>query len=141
MHLNPYLFFDGDCAQAFRFYARVLGWRLEALMTYGESPDCRNVAPEHRDRIIHACLVGDQGVLMASDCPPDDYRPPAGMALSVTLEDAQAAGRVFDALAEGGRVTMPMAETFFADRFGVLTDRYGIDWMIGVLREEQGCRK
>jgi PhnB protein len=141
MNMNPYIFFDGDCAEAVRFYARVLGWRVEAQMTWGESPECDKVPPEYADRIIHACLATGNGVVMASDCPPGDYRPPAGIALAVSPEDSESAERIFAALADGGEVNMPLEETFFAHRFGAVTDRFGIDWMVSVLREEQGCRE
>lgn len=139
MNMNPYLFFNGDCAEAVRFYADVLGWQIEALMPWGESPECDKVPTDYADRIIHACLATGNGVLMASDCPPDDYRPPAGVALSVSPDDADSAERIFAALAEGGQVTMPMEETFFAHRFGMLKDRFGIDWMVSLLRTDGDC--
>lgn len=139
MNLNPYLFYDGDCAEAFRFYAEVTGWRLETMMRFGDSPQCDEIPDEHHDRIIHASLETGNGVLMASDCLPGHYRAPAGTALAVSLDDAKEASRVFDALGEGGRVDMPLEEAFFAHAFGMLTDRYGLSWMISVLRQDGEC--
>lgn len=139
MYVSPYLFFDGECAEAFRFYARVTGWRLETLMRYADAPQCDGMPDEYRDRIIHASLVTDNGPLMASDCPPGEFRPPAGFALSISLDDPDRARGLFDALAEGGRVDMPMEPTFFAEHFGMLTDRFGVSWMVGVLRKDGNC--
>lgn len=139
MNLNPYLFYDGDCAEAFRFYAEVTGWQLETMMTYGDSPECDEIPAVHHDRIIHASLATGNGVLMASDCLPGQYRDPAGTALAVSLDDANEARRVFDTLSEGGRVDMPLEETFFAHAFGMLTDRFGVAWMISVLRTDGDC--
>jgi PhnB protein len=130
MRIDPYLNFDGDCAEAFRTYERILGGRLETLMTHGESPIAGEVPAAWHDRILHATLVVGEAVLMGSDTPPEYYEKATGGHVSLQIGDPAEAERVFHALAEGGRVTMPMGRTFWAERFGMLTDRFGTPWMI-----------
>jgi PhnB protein len=130
MQVTPYLNFNGDCEAAFRFYERVLGGKIEAMMTHGESPIAGEVPPNWHSRILHARLVIGDAVLMASDSPPEMYQQPQGLFVSIGLQDVADAERIFQALAEGGSVTMPIEKTFWAERFGMLVDRYGIPWMI-----------
>lgn len=130
--LDSYLFFNGNCAEAMRFYAATLGGKLEALMTYGQSPEPQQCPPDSQDRIMHARLVLDGRALMASDVPANaPQEPMKGFALSLGYATAAEARKVFDALAAGGKVVMPMAKTFWAETFGVLVDRFGTQWMIG----------
>jgi PhnB protein len=131
MKLAPDLFFDGQCEAAFTAYQRILGGRIEAMLRYEGSPV--DIAPEWRSKIMHACLELDDGqMLMASDAPPEQSTGPMrSVHVSVTVKEPAEAERIFAALAEGGTVTMPMAETFWAPRFGMLGDRYGALWMIG----------
>lgn len=131
MQVNPYLNFDGQCEEAFRFYEQVLGGKIEAMMTHGESPIAGEVPSEWHDRILHARLVVGDQVLMASDSPPEYYQKPQGLYVSLHVEDPAEAERIFRALAEGGTVTMPFQKTFWAaGGFGMLTDRFGTPWMI-----------
>ena len=130
MRIDPYLYFDGVCAAAFRFYAGLLGGE-PMLMPYGDAPPYPGsdvVAPE---RIMHACLtLGDQ-YLMASDVPPGAPLPAAPHAfVSLGVDSDAEAERIFAALSEGGEVRAPMAETFFAHRFGMAVDRFGTGWMV-----------
>lgn len=130
--LNPYLIFDGNCAQAMRFYENVLGAKLEALMTFGESPGCENMAADVKGRIMHARLTIDGHPLMASDGLPE-HGPWKGfhnVSLALTYATTDEAQRIFAALADGGQVRMPMQPTFWADAFGMLTDRFGLEWMV-----------
>lgn len=131
MQFTPYLNFDGDCAEAFRFYEQVLGGRIEFMQSFGESPMAGEIGPEGHDRIMHARLaVGDQ-VLMASDSPPEYYERPQGLYVSIHVEEPGDAERIFQALAEKGTVKMPFEKTFWAaGGFGMLVDRYGTPWMI-----------
>ena len=130
--LDNYLFFDGQCAQAMRFYEGTLGGKLEALFTYGDSPDPEHCPAGAKDLVMHARLVLDGRALMASDTPPGmGGKPMAGFALSLNYPDAAEARRIFDALAQGGAVTMPMQKTFWAEAYGMLTDRFGTPWMVG----------
>ena len=136
MQVTPYLNFNGDCAAAFRFYEQTLGGTLEVLQTHGESPMAADTPPDWRDRILHARLAVDDTVLMGSDSPPEHYRPPAGFAVSLQLDRPEEAERVFAALAEDGTVQMPIGETFWASRFGMLVDRFGIPWMVNCDRAD-----
>lgn len=130
--LDSYLFFDGDCAQAVRFYERVLGAKLQMMMTYGESPEPENCPAGSKDRIMHASLLLDGRTLMASDVPADQPTPGmSGFALSLNYSTVDEARKTFDALADGGKVMMPMGKTFWAEAFGMLTDRFGTPWMVG----------
>ena len=130
--LDNYLFFNGNCAQAMRFYETALGAKMEMMMTYGQSPQPELCPAGSQDRIMHARLVVDGRALMASDTPAGS--PSSGMqgfALSLNYSGAGEARRVFDTLAEGGKVTMPMAKTFWAEAYGMVTDRFGTPWMVG----------
>lgn len=130
MQISPYLNFDGQCAEAFRFYEQVLGGKIEYMMTMGESPMAGEVPPETHDRIMHVSLtVGDQR-LMASDSPPDQYQKPQGLYVSLHYDTAEEGARVFNALAENGTVVMPFEKTFWAEGFGMLVDRFGTPWMV-----------
>jgi PhnB protein len=130
--LDSYLFFDGRCAEAMRFYERTLGGKLEALMTYGDSPEPDKCPAGANGLVMHARLVVDGRALMASDTPPGfPPNPTGGFSLSLQYASPQDARRVFDALGEGGKVTMPMQKTFWAETFGMLVDRFGTPWMVG----------
>lgn len=129
--LNAYLSFDGNCAAAMKFYERVLDAKLETQITYAEAPMEQPCAPGASDRIMHAHLVHKDFSLMAGDTPPGvPYTGVNGVMLALTYPTAAEAQRVFTALAEGGTVTMPPTETFWADSFGMVTDRFGIPWGI-----------
>jgi PhnB protein len=134
MQLVPYLNFNGRCREAFECYARVLGGEIAAMLTFGETPAADHVPPELHAGIIHARLVAGDAVLMGSDCPPDRYETPAGISVCLQIADPAVAERVFNALAEGGNVVMPFGETFWALRFGMVTDRFGTPWMINCER-------
>ena len=128
---TTYLFFDGNCAEAIKFYEKVLGAKLEFKMTYGESPAAAHVRAALHDKVIHARVrIGDTAIL-ASD---DGSGRPVGKAgrFSVTLhtEKGAEAERLFRELSEGGNITMAMNKTFFAERFGSATDKFGIPWMV-----------
>lgn len=130
MQVNPYLLFNGQCEVAFKFYERCLGGKLVGMMTHGESPMSSQVSPEWRSKIIHARLaVGDE-VLMGSDAPPERYEAPKGFSVSITVKEPAEAERVFQELAKGGKVQMPIQKTFWSVRFGMLVDQFGIPWMI-----------
>lgn len=128
--LNPYLSFDGTCKQAMKFYEQVLGAKLEALITYGEMPQGdQPVPPSHAGRVMHAYLVGPGFTLMAGDAPPGaKYAGIQGVMLTLTYPTAAEGKRVFNALADGGAVTMPLQETFWAEAFGMVSDKFGVPW-------------
>lgn len=128
MQLKPYLTFNGQCEEAFRFYENCLGAKISFIMTYGDSPE--QAPPGWREKIIHATLaLGDQ-VLQGVDVLPEQYQKPQGFSLSLNLDDPEEAGRMFNALAHGGTVQMPLQQTFWARRFGILVDQFGTPWMI-----------
>ena len=115
-------------------YERCLGGKIEFMMTYESRPAEYPVPAEWRKKILHATLkVGDQ-VLMGADAPPDCYQKPQGFSVTIGLKDQSAAERIFKALAEEGTVEMALQETFWAVRFGVLVDRFGIPWTINCER-------
>lgn len=124
----PYITFQGNCEEALKFYKECLGGEILYMGRYGGSP-MAGQAPD--DKIMHATLkVGDTHIMAADNMAPDPFAVGGNIALSVGTDDAGDAERMFNALAEGGRVTMPIAETFWAERFGMLTDKFGIDWMV-----------
>jgi len=130
MQLNPYLNFQGQCAEAFRLYERVLGGEITFMQTHGDSPMRDQTPPDWHDAVMHVTLqVGDQ-VLMGSDAPPPYYEKPQGISVSIGIEDPAEAERIFAGLSEGGQVRMPMEKTFWAERFGMCVDRFGIPWIV-----------
>ena len=130
MQLNPYLTFNGQCEAAFKFYEKCLGGKIEAMLTHEGTPAEQGVPTEWRKKILHARLtVGDQE-LMASDAPPERYEKPQGFSVSLNVNTPAEAERIFHALAENGKVQMPLAQTFWAIRFGMCVDRFGIPWMV-----------
>ena len=136
MQLNPYLFFDGQCETAFKFYERVLGGKIEAMMPHEGTPAAEHVPPQWRGKILHARLIVGGEVLMGSDAPPDRYEAMKGFSVTLGIADPKEAERIFHALAENGTVRMPMQQTFWAVRFGMLIDQFGTPWMINC---EQFC--
>ena len=131
MQWNPYLAFNGQCATAFKFYERCLGGKIVAMMTYGDMPGSEHVPADQRGRIMHARLdVGNQ-VLMGGDAPPDRaFDGVKGCSIAVQIKTAEEAERLFKALSENATIQMPLGETFWATRFGMLTDQFGVPWMI-----------
>ena len=130
MRIDAYLMFNGNCEEAFRFYEKVLDGRIEAMFPHEGTPAEEHVAPEWRKKIMHACLVIDDAMLMASDAPPQFKQDMSGFSVSLRIDDPARAERVFNALSEKGAVKMPFQQTFWAHRFGMLTDQFGVPWMI-----------
>ncbi len=133
--LTPYLGFDGQAAEAMRFYETALGGKIEMTLTWGESPMAEQCPAEHRDRVMHAALrLPGGGQLFAADkAPGTNCSSPSGfngVGLTLEYDDVDTGEAVFEALADGGSVSMPMASSFWVERFGMLTDRYGVGWMV-----------
>jgi PhnB protein len=133
MLIQPYLFFNGRCEEAIEFYRRTLGAKVQMLMRNKESPEPPPpgmLPPGSENKVMHAALSIGETTIMASDggCTGDTSFQ--GFSLSITAPDAAAAERLFTALSEGGKVTMPLSKTFFSPRFGMLTDRFGVGWML-----------
>ena len=135
MQVQPYLFFDGRCEEAVEFYRKVLGAEVTMLMRFKDSPEPPApgmVPPGSENKVMHASFrIGDTNV-MASDGRCLGQPSFQGFALSLTVPDDAAAERLFASLADGGRVQMPLAKTFFASRFGMVADRFGVGWMVTV---------
>jgi PhnB protein len=128
---QPYLFFSGDCRQAFTRYHEIFGGDL-TILGNGDAPEEARMPGAGDDVVMHAAIVlPGGGVLMASDDPTGTGGPKTGVSINVSLDDEGEAKRVYDALAEGGEIQMPLGPTFFADVFGTLVDRFGVSWMIG----------
>ncbi|HEY5801724.1 MAG TPA: VOC family protein [Burkholderiaceae bacterium] len=131
MNLSPYLTFDGTCEAALTFYASVFNAKMGDLHRYEGSPMAEQVAPEFRNRIMHGNVDIGGTVLMGSDATPEHpYQGLNGVSLSISVKTPDEADAVFAKLAEGGTVTMPIAQTFWAQRFGMLTDKFGTPWMV-----------
>jgi PhnB protein len=131
MQMNPYLTFKGECEAAFKFYEKVLGGKIVAMMPHEGTPAADHVPTEWRGKIMHARLVlDDDKVLMGSDAPPGMQEEMKGFSVTLGVDKPADAERIFHALAEDGTVRMPIQETFWATRFGMLTDRFGTPWMI-----------
>lgn len=132
MMIQPYLFFNGTCEAASEFYRTAIGAEVESMMRYSDSPEPAPpgmVPPGSEHKIMHMSLkIGDQVVMAADDC---SGRPVfQGFSMSLTTQDEAEARRAFAALGEGGTVKMPLTKTFFAKQFGMLTDRFGLGWMV-----------
>jgi PhnB protein len=137
MNLNPYLNFEGTCRKAMEFYAKVLGGKILAMMTFADMPSDQPASPEVHDLVAHARIaIGDE-VLMASDAPANRFEKPQGFYVTLNIKDPAEAERVYNALAEGGTVIMPIGETFWAQKFAMLKDRFGTPWMINCEKPQQ----
>jgi PhnB protein len=137
MKINPYLIFNGDCKAAFTFYAESLKGNIEAMMTFGETPAAEHVPKDLHNLIIHTRLaVGDQAI-MGSDTTPDrPVEEMSGCSVSLNVDSIAEAERVFNALAEDGEVQMSLEQTFWAARFGMLVDRFGVSWMVNCEKDQ-----
>jgi PhnB protein len=120
--------FAGKCAEAFRYYEKVLGGKIGMMMTHGQAPDQSQVKSEWKDAVLHATISIGDTELMGADIPGAE--PMRSAYLSIGVQSDSEAERIYSALSEGGQVFMPIQETFFATRFGQLRDRFGINWMI-----------
>ena len=138
MYVQPYLFFDGHCEEAIEFYRQALGANVEMLMRYKDSPEPPQpgmLKPGSENKVMHACFrVGDTAI-MASDGHCNGAPNFQGVSLSLTVKTETEADRYFAALGNGGQVRMPLSKTFFSPRFGMVTDRFGLMWMVIVMTD------
>lgn len=128
MKMNTYVNFAGTCVEAFRYYEKHLGAKMGMMMTHAQAPGQSRVNPEWKDAVLHARISIGDTELMAADIPKAE--PMRSAYLTLSTDSDSEAERIFSALSEGGRVLMPLEETFFASRFGQVRDRFGINWMI-----------
>lgn len=134
MQLQPYLEFNGQCEAAFKFYEQCLGGKIEALITHENMPTEVPVPAGWRAKIMHAAMHVGETVLMGSDRPEDDYKATTGFHLSLAFKDPAEAERIFHLLAEGGKIIMPIQQTFWSPKFGMLHDQFGVPWMVNTLQ-------
>lgn len=128
---NPYLTFSGQCAAAFKFYERCLEGKIVSMVPFADTPHAESVPADERGKIMHASLVVGSQVLMGSDAPSGQpYEGIKGCSVAIHVDTPEEAERVFNALSEGGTIMMPLTETFWAARFGMLTDQFGVPWLI-----------
>ena len=130
MQIQTYLSFNGQCEEAFTFYARCFGGQVGHLFRYGGSPMAESVPPDWQDKVMHGNLTIGGLELMGDDVASAGYERAKGFSLSIQIKDVAEAERIFEELGEGGSVTMPLEETFWAARFGMVVDRFGIPWLI-----------
>jgi PhnB protein len=128
--LTMYLSFDGNCEEAFKFYEKVLSGKLQMMMRFGDAPPEVPRTPETANRIMHARLKVGAYQLMGGDSPQPHSSKPQGFCANIMVDTPNEAERIFRELSDGGKVKMPIGETFWAPRFGMLTDKYGIPWMV-----------
>jgi PhnB protein len=134
--LVTYLSFDGQCQAAFEHYEKILGGKIVMMVRYADAPPDAGVpqTPATANRIMHARLQIADRVLMGGDAPPQFASKPQGFCVSIQVDDPAEAERVFSELGEGGVVQMPIGETFWARRFGILIDKFGTPWMVNCER-------
>ncbi len=130
MKLHTYLNYGGNCAEAFRFYEQHLGAKILMLMTYDQSPDQNNIKPEQAKDVLYSRITIGETDIMGSDVAADRFQPMRSVYLSLSVDSAVEAERVYALLSDGGQVFMPMQETFFATRFAQLRDKFGTSWMV-----------
>lgn len=130
MKLSTHLNFNGNCEEAMKFYEKTFGGNINFKMTWGESPMGGQVGPEWQGKIMHMSLMVGSTTLAGADSPPERFEKAQGIVISISVDTPEDADRVFSALNEGGSITMPITETFWARRFGMAIDRFGIPWMV-----------
>lgn len=136
MQLSPYLSFNGQCERAFAFYEQCLGGRSGPMFRYAGSPMADQVPDDWQDKVMHASITVGGLVLMGGDVVPDRYEEPKGFSLSLQISNTDDAERMFQDLSQDGRIVFPLEKTFWAARFGMVVDRFGIPWLINC--EEPG---
>ena len=137
MQIAPYLSFKGECEAAFMFYAQCLGGQLGAIFRYGGSPLEHTVTADWSDKVMHGSLTLGDLVLMGGDVAPERYEEPKGFSLSIQIASTADAERIFHELSRDGRMVMPLEQTFWAARFGMVVDRFGIPWLINCEGSDQ----
>jgi len=130
MQVNPYLHYNGNCEEAFKFYVKAIGAEIEVIMHVEGSPAEAQMPPEMAKKVLHAQMTIDGEVVMASDAPPAHFEKPQGFSVALQIEDPAEGERKFKALAEGGTIRMPFGATFWSKGFGMCVDKFGIPWMV-----------
>ena len=136
MQVNPYLYYNGDCEAAFKFYEKALGARIEMALTFDGAPESMPIPPDWKKKIMHGRISIDGQLIMGSDASPGHFQKPQGFSVTLTVEDLADAERKFKALSEGGAVNMAFSKTFFSRGFGMCVDQFGIPWMVNCPMEQ-----
>jgi len=143
MNVTPYIFFDRQCNDAINFYKKAIGAEVLFMMQYKDAPEAMPEpmnSPDMQNCVLHATLkIGDSEVML-SDAPPGNHKGHAGFSLSITVADKNTADEMFNALAEGGNVQMPLEPTFFSPYFGTLADKFGVEWMVYAESNEENTK-
>lgn len=134
--INIHLPFSGQCEEAFKLYEKTLGGKIVFMGRYKDMPDQSMTPPGWDDKIMHTSLNVNGVTIMGADSAPSHYQKASGIDVSVNVKDPEEAERIFATLSEGGQVRMPLEETFWAKKFGMCTDRFGIPWMINCEKEQ-----
>ena len=137
LSVQPYLFFNGRCEEALNFYRDAIGADTQIVMRFKDSPPHPDAKPEQGEKVMHATITIGETMLMASDGQCDGAAKFEGFSLAINVPDESEADRVFNALAKGGKVEMPLAPTFWAPKFGMLADKFGVGWMVSVQHKPQ----
>jgi PhnB protein len=130
MQINPYLSFNGQCEAAFKFYEQCLGGKGLSFHKYGGSPMASQVPADWHDKVMHATLLVGDAAIMGADAPPSHFTAPQGFSVSIGIDSPADAERIFAVMSKGGQIRMPIQQTFWAARFGMFIDQFGIPWMI-----------
>ena len=131
MKLHTYLNYGGNCEEAFKFYEKHLGAKIASVFRWSQMPNAaQHTPPGYENAVLHARIEIGESTLMASDVPPNLFKPMCSVYLSLSVDSSEEAERIYKLLVEGGEIYMPMAETFFAHRFGQFRDKFGANWMI-----------
>jgi PhnB protein len=130
MNVQPYLSFEGRCDEAIEFYKTAIGAKVEMLMRFKEAPDQSMMSPGSGEKVMHAALRAGDAMLLMSDGRCTGTTNFHGIALALSVPTEAEAERTFGALSEGGKVNMPLQKTFFSSRFGMLSDKFGVGWMV-----------
>jgi PhnB protein len=136
MKINPYLSFNGNCREAFTAYEKILGGKIGGLMTFGEAPPEMKAPPGWADKVMHAFMTFGDNELMGADSPPQHYQPMKGIYVALHVETPEDAERVWKGLADGAQIQLELQPTFWAQRFGMLVDRFGTPWMVNCLAKQ-----
>jgi PhnB protein len=134
MQLNTHLNFNGQCEEAFKFYERALGGNITSMATYEGTPAAQHVPADWQKKILHGEMKVGEVLLMGADAPPGRYKSPEGFSITFQTDQPAEADRVFQALAENGHVSMPIQQTFWSPRFGMLVDQFGIPWSVNCMQ-------
>jgi PhnB protein len=130
MAVQPYLFFNGRCDEAIEFYQKALGAEVMMLMRFKQAPDPSMIQPGNEEKVMHARLRIGDAIVLASDGMCSGQQKFDGFSLTLSVPTVDEADKRFNALVEGGEVRMPLDKTFFSPRFGMLTDRFGVGWIV-----------